>query len=323
MEQNRENIIEIEHVSKEYPGTTLKAVDDVSLSIEEGTFVTILGSSGSGKTTLLKMINRLIESSEGTIRFDGEDIKNLNLNDYRRKLGYVIQQSGLFPNKSVAENIATVPKLLGWKKDDITRRVDELLNMVQLSPDEYRDRYPRQLSGGQQQRVGLARALAANPSVILMDEPFGAIDALTREKLQNELLTLHDEINNTIIFVTHDIQEAFKLGSKVIIMDQGKVQQYDSPANIVLNPANDYVKKLIGTKDVFDRLRVLYVENHFEPATEIEIKEGLRITVKTSLSEALSSLMVNSKEYLIVEKEDGTVLGKVTYSHINEILDKR
>lgn len=323
MSQEIENIIEFEHVSKIYPGTELKAVDDVSLTIAAGSFVTILGSSGSGKTTLLKMINRLIEPTSGTIRYQNEDIMNLKANEYRRQLGYVIQQAGLFPHKTVAENIATVPKLLGWDKRAIQDRVDELLAQVQLPPEEYRKRYPRQLSGGQQQRVGLARALAAKPSLILMDEPFGAIDAITREKLQNELLNLHDEIHNTIVFVTHDIQEAFKLGAKVIIMDQGRVQQYDDPANIVLHPVNDYVRRLIGTKDIFDRLRVLYVENHTEEASKEELEQGIRIPVKTSLSEALSELMKTNQKFLLVEKENHDILGKVTYEHISDILEKR
>lgn len=318
-----ENIIEFEHVSKIYPGTDLKAVDDVSLTIEAGSFVTILGSSGSGKTTLLKMINRLIEPTSGMIRYQGEDIMKLQPNDYRKQLGYVIQQAGLFPHKTVADNIATVPKMLGWDKKKIEKRVDELLTEVQLPPEEYKARYPRQLSGGQQQRVGLARALAAKPSLILMDEPFGAVDAITREKLQNELLNLHDEIHNTIIFVTHDIQEAFKLGAKVIVMDRGKVQQYDDPANIVLHPANEYVSRLIGTKDVFERLRILYVENHVEEASKEEQGKGLKIPVKTSLSEALSELIKTDQKYLLVEKEDQTILGKVTYEHISDILEKR
>lgn len=171
--------------------------------------------------------------------------------------------------------------------------------------------------------MGLARALAAKPSLILMDEPFGAIDAITREKLQNELLNLHDEIHNTIIFVTHDIQEAFKLGAKVIVMDQGRVQQYDDPANIVLHPANDYVRRLIGTKDIFDRLRVLYVENHTEEASKEELEHGVRIPVKTSLIEALSELMKTNQKYLLVEKENHSILGKVTYEHISDILEKR
>ena len=301
MSQEEKNIIEFDHVSKIYPGTELKAVDDVSLTIADGSFVTILGSSGSGKTTLLKMINRLIEPTSGTIYYQNEDIMQLDANKYRRQLGYVIQQAGLFPHKTVADNIATVPKLLGWDKQTIQKRVDELLTQVQLPPEEYRKRYPRQLSGGQQQRVGLARALAAKPSLILMDEPFGAIDAITREKLQNELLNLHDEIHNTIIFVTHDIQEAFKLGAKVIIMDQGRVQQYDDPANIVLHPANDYVRRLIGTKDIFDCLRVLYVENHTEQASKEELEKGAKISVKTSLSEALTVLMKTNQKFLLVE----------------------
>lgn len=238
------NMIQFDHVSKVYQEKAV--VDDISLSIQEGEFITILGTSGSGKTTTLKMINRLIEPTAGKIFFDGEDIATLDAVALRRKIGYVVQQIGLFPHMTVAENIGTVPKLLGWDKEKIEQRVAELLDLIQL-PD-FGDRYPSELSGGQQQRVGVARALAADPNVMLFDEPFGAIDAITRGDLQDELVNIHQQLNDkTFIFITHDIYEAFKLGTRVMIMDEGKIAQFDTPENIVKQPGSAFVEKLIDT----------------------------------------------------------------------------
>ncbi|WP_236896868.1 ABC transporter ATP-binding protein [Clostridium beijerinckii] len=237
--------IEFKNVYKQFKGSAHSAVDNVSLKIEHGEFITILGSSGCGKTTLLKMINRLYDPHKGSIEFFGEDISGKDPVEFRRKIGYVIQQVGLFPHMTIAGNIATVPKILKWPKEKIEARVDELLELVGLEPKEFRNRYPAQLSGGQQQRVGLARALAVNPDVMLLDEPFGAIDAINRINLQDELLKIYNTSKKTYLFVTHDINEAFKLGSKVLIMDKGKIQQFDTPRNITKNPANDFVKSLI------------------------------------------------------------------------------
>lgn len=239
--------IEFKNVCKQFKGSAYSAVDNVSLTIEHGEFITILGSSGCGKTTLLKMINRLYDPDEGIIEFFGEDISNKNPVEFRRKIGYVIQQVGLFPHMTIAGNIATVPKILKWPKEKIEARVDELLKLVGLEPSEFKNRYPSQLSGGQQQRVGLARALAANPDVMLLDEPFGAIDAINRINLQDELLKIYAASKKTYLFVTHDINEAFKLGNRVLIMDQGKIQQFDTPKNIVVSPVNDFVKSLINS----------------------------------------------------------------------------
>ena len=239
--------IEFKNVYKQFKGSAYSAVDNVSLTINHGEFITILGSSGCGKTTLLKMINRLYDPHKGSIEFFGEDISSKDPVEFRRKIGYVIQQVGLFPHMSIAGNIATVPKILKWPKDKINTRVDELLNLVGLEPGEFRNRYPAQLSGGQQQRVGLARALAVNPDVMLLDEPFGAIDAINRINLQDELLKIYNASKKTYLFVTHDINEAFKLGNRVLIMDKGKIQQFDTPKNIVANPANDFVRSLINS----------------------------------------------------------------------------
>lgn len=239
--------VEFKSVSKRFPKASYDAVSAVSLTVNAGESVTILGTSGCGKTTLLKMVNRLYEPDSGEILFFGQPVANLNAVLLRRKIGYVIQQVGLFPHMTIAENIATVPKILGWSKPKIKERVIELLELVELDPDEFRQRYPGQLSGGQQQRVGLARALAADPELLLMDEPFGAIDAITRINLQNELMKIQRKFHKTILFVTHDINEAFKLGNRVLIMDQGSVQQYAAPNEIRYKPANEFVAKLVNS----------------------------------------------------------------------------
>lgn len=240
-------VIRFKNVSKHF-NQTQTAVDNISFDIPEGEFLTVLGSSGSGKTTTLKMINRLIDADDGVVEFYGEDIQKMDIVALRRQIGYVVQQIGLFPHMSVYDNIATVPQLLKWDKAKIDQRVDELLSLVQLDPKEYRDRRPSELSGGQQQRIGVTRALAADPKVMLLDEPFGAIDAITRLDLQNELQKIHQSLGNkTFVFVTHDINEAFKLGTKVMIMDKGVICQYDTPKNILRNPQTDFVKNLIAT----------------------------------------------------------------------------
>jgi len=240
-----EHAIEFNDVSKRFNKGTFNAVDHVSFTIEEGEFITILGSSGSGKTTLLKLVNRLYDAEDGRILLFGEDIKRLDVVNVRRQIGYVIQQVGLFPHLTIAENIAVVPNLLKWDKKKIDDRVDELLTLIGLYPKEHRNRYPNQLSGGQQQRVGLARALAVDPKIMLLDEPFGAIDSITRLKLQDELLQIHGGLKKTFLFVTHDIEEAFKLGNRVIIMNESQIVQFDTPENIINAPANDFVNSLI------------------------------------------------------------------------------
>lgn len=239
--------IQFSDVSKNYNDGDYNAVNHVNLTIEEGEFVTILGSSGCGKTTLLKMINRLVEPSGGTIELYGEDILDKDIVKLRRGIGYVIQQVGLFPHMTIAGNIATVPKLMKWDAEKTEARVNDLLTLVGLDPEIFKSRYPSELSGGQQQRVGLARALAVDPKVMLLDEPFGAIDAITRINLQEELMRIHKGLKKTFILVTHDINEAFKLGTKVIIMNEGCIRQFDTPMNIVKKPADDFVASLIAS----------------------------------------------------------------------------
>lgn len=245
--------VEFKDVSKSFPGMSHPALDHVSLKIEEGELVCVLGTSGGGKTTLIKLINRLHDPDAGQVLVEGRDVAQADPVELRRGIGYVIQQTGLFPHMTVAENIACVPEILKWDRARITARVDELLNLVGLDPVEFKDRYPRQLSGGQQQRVGLARALAANPSLMLFDEPFGAIDAITRATLQDELLRIHRGSGKTFIFVTHDIAEALKLGTKVLVLDQGRVQQYCTPREVLESPATPFVRALLESGGWLER----------------------------------------------------------------------
>lgn len=238
-------MIIFDHVSKTYPGGK-DAVRDFSMEVKDGETVVLLGTSGSGKTTLLKMVNRLVEPTSGRILIEGIDIMGQNPIQLRRKIGYAVQHIGLFPHMTISENICIVPSLLKWDKKDIESRSDELLKMVGLNPDEFRNRYSSQLSGGQRQRVGVARAIAQDPPIILMDEPFGALDPITREQLQDEFLDLKSKIQKTIIFVTHDVLEAVRMGDRIALLDEGKLQQISTPRELVENPANDFVQQFLG-----------------------------------------------------------------------------
>ena len=238
----------LDEVTKRYPGQSKPAVDGITLEIPAGKIVMLVGPSGCGKTTTLKMINRLIEPTQGRIVVGDDDVTGIDGDELRRRMGYVIQAGGLFPHMTVAANIAIVPKMLGWSKEKIAARVDELLDLVSLDPDTYRDRFPRELSGGQQQRVGVARALAADPPVLLMDEPFGAVDPITRQRLQDELLRIQEELHKTIVIVTHDFDEAVKLGDWIVIFTEGAhIVQYDTPERILAEPANEFVENVIGS----------------------------------------------------------------------------
>ncbi|MGW3624411.1 ABC transporter ATP-binding protein [Streptomyces sp. NPDC000880] len=252
-------MIRFEHVTKRYPdGTT--AVDDLSFEVAEGELVTLVGPSGCGKTTTMKMVNRLIEPSSGRIFLDGADISAIDPVQLRRRIGYVIQQVGLFPHKTVLENTATVPHLLGWQRGKGRERAAELLDLVGLDPKTYGDRYPEQLSGGQRQRVGVARALAADPPVLLMDEPFGAVDPVVREHLQNEFLRLQSQVKKTVLFVTHDIEEAVRLGDRIAVYGQGRIEQFDAPAAVLGDPATPYVADFVGADRGLKRLSVTPIE---------------------------------------------------------------
>jgi osmoprotectant transport system ATP-binding protein len=250
----------LDDVTKRYPGQKAAAVDGLSLTIPAGEIVMFVGPSGCGKTTSLKMINRLIEPTSGTITIGGEDVRGRSADELRRHVGYVIQGGSLFPHMSVARNISIVPKLLGWDAQRTSHRVDELLDLVGLDPARYRDRYPRELSGGQQQRVGVARGLAADPPVILMDEPFGAVDPITRQRLQDELLSIQRELRKTIVCVTHDIDEAIKLGDRIVILREGaEIAQYDTPENILAAPADDFVSDFVGSGSTLKQLSLARV----------------------------------------------------------------
>ncbi|WP_328720185.1 betaine/proline/choline family ABC transporter ATP-binding protein [Streptomyces sp. NBC_00247] len=252
-------MIRFENVTKRYDdGTT--AVDSLSFEVAEGELVTLVGPSGCGKTTTMKMVNRLIEPTEGRVYLDGEDISAIDPVQLRRRIGYVIQQVGLFPHRTVLENTATVPHLLGWKRAKARERAAELLDLVGLDPSVHGDRYPEQLSGGQRQRVGVARALAADPPVLLMDEPFGAVDPVVREHLQNEFLGLQERVRKTILFVTHDIEEAVRLGDRIAVYGQGRIEQFDSPARVLGAPATPYVADFVGADRGLKRLSVTPVE---------------------------------------------------------------
>lgn len=303
-------VIQFNHVSKAYEDGT-KAVDSLHLEIKKGEFFVLIGPSGCGKTTTMKMINRLIETTEGSILIDGKDIQQYNINELRWNIGYVLQQIALFPHMTIAENIAVVPEMRKWSKEKIKARVDELLQMVGLDPDVYRDRMPDELSGGQKQRVGVVRALAANPKIVLMDEPFSALDPLSREQLQKDIVQLQKKIQKTIVFVTHDMQEALSLGDRICIMKEGKVVQLDTPEGIIHNPKNEFVEEFIG-----NRGQPWYEGKSIEdvlPLDESIRVEGEALSLHSSLQEAL--VRVRADEVVPVE-ENGQYVGALTSRHI-------
>lgn len=309
----RASAIAFEQVTKFYPGTPRPAVEEVSLTIAPGRFVVLLGPSGCGKTTLLKMVNRLYDPTFGRIFLDGTDIRSIPAPRLRRQIGYVIQQAGLFPHMRVEENIAVVPKLLGWEKGRIERRVIELLTLIGLPPEEYRRRYPAHLSGGEQQRVGLARALAAEPTTLLMDEPFGALDAITRTRLQEELRRIHRQFGQTILFVTHDIEEAVRLADEIVVMRLGRIVQYGSPLEIVMHPVDDFVADLVGADDVLRRLSLIRVSDLIQ---EPPAPGGLEISLGTDARTALSRLLESGAGALTVVDEDARRIGTLDLAAI-------
>lgn len=290
-------------------------MDNVTLHIDPGTFAVLLGPSGCGKTTLLKMVNRLYDPTSGDIRMDGQSIQKFPAPDLRRRIGYVIQQTGLFPHMRVEDNVAVVPKLLGWDKRRISDRVDELLDLVGLPPAEYRRRYPGQLSGGQQQRVGLARAFAAYPTTLLMDEPFGALDAITRTRLQDELKEIHHQMGQTVIFVTHDVEEAMRLADKVVVMNAGRIVQYDEPLRILTDPADDFVANLVGAGDVMRKLSLLLVSSVVDRNGSAALDDPV-IDASESLRAALAILLESAAPRLNVREDDGTSIGTVDLAAI-------
>jgi osmoprotectant transport system ATP-binding protein len=312
--------IEFRHVTKRYRGRRQVAVNDLSFTIPAGEICVLVGPSGAGKTTAMKMVNRLIDVTEGEILIDGRDVTRMDQTELRRGIGYVIQQVGLFPHMSVADNVATVPRLLGWDRARVRARVKELLELVGLDPDEDGGRYPAQLSGGQRQRVGLARALAADPPVMLMDEPFGALDPITRERLQNEFLRLHRQLRKTVIFVTHDIDEAIKMGDKIAILREGGVlAQYDSPVEILTHPADDFVAQFVGADRALKRLALSNVGELDLLESAADAADGPVLRPETSLRDALSQILTEEGRPLPVS-DNGSVKGYVSVELVTRAL---
>jgi osmoprotectant transport system ATP-binding protein len=310
------------HVTKRYRGRRQAAVQDLSLVIPAGEICVLVGPSGAGKTTAMKMVNRLIDVTEGQILIDGRDVSGMDETELRRGIGYVIQQVGLFPHMTVAENVATVPKLLGWERSRVRERTRELLELVGLDPAEDGHRYPAQLSGGQRQRVGLARALAADPPVMLMDEPFGALDPITRARLQEEFLRVHRRIGKTVIFVTHDIDEAIKMGDRIAILREGGVlAQYATPDEILAHPADDFVARFVGADRALKRLALSRVGDLELLESSTLAPDSPTLTPETSLRDALSLILSEDGRPLPVT-ENGELLGYVSVELVTRALSR-
>ncbi len=299
--------LEFRGATKRYPNSDRPAVDDLTLEVPAGEICVLVGPSGCGKTTAMRMVNRMTEITSGDILVGGRSVREADENELRRRVGYVIQQIGLFPHRTIAENIATVPKLLGWDRRRTTARVDELLDLIGLERALGR-RYPAQLSGGQRQRVGVARALAADPPVMLMDEPFGAIDPINRERLQNEFLRLQAEIRKTVVFVTHDIDEAIKMGDRIAIMQQGgRLAQYARPAELLMHPANAFVEDFVGADRALKRLSLQRVRD-LDLLPPRDDAGGPAIALDAVLRDALSDMLAHEAQYAPVVA-DGEVVG--------------
>jgi osmoprotectant transport system ATP-binding protein len=308
-------MIRFENVTKRYPdGTT--AVRDLSLEVVEGELVTLVGPSGCGKTTTMKMVNRLIEPTSGRIRLDGEDISGVDPVELRRRIGYVIQQVGLFPHKTVLDNTATVPQLLGWPKPRRRERAAELLDLVGLDPSRYGDRYPDQLSGGQRQRVGVARALAADPPVLLMDEPFGAVDPVVREHLQNEFLKLQSALHKTVLFVTHDIEEAVRLGDRIAVYGDGSIEQFDPPTKVLGAPATPYVADFVGADRGLKRLSVTSIET-------ADLEQPPVVHLDDRLEKALAKMRGEDARWAVVLDDADELHGWIASEATEAVRDER
>lgn len=301
-------MIKLENVTKVYPDGT-KAVDDINLEVEEGEICVFLGPSGCGKTTTMKMINRLIPISSGTIYINGQDNTRIKASDLRRDIGYAIQEIGLFTHMTVGQNIETVPVLKGWSREKRRARVEELLELVRLNPAEYVGKYPAEISGGQRQRVGVARALGADPPILLMDEPFGAIDPINRVELQIEFLKIQQKIKKTIIFVTHDIYEAIKMGDRIALMKDGKLVQYDTPANILYHPKDEFVEGFVGADRALKGLQLLRVK-------DVMNRNVLTVTPQETPDMARQRLQETGEDSLVVVNESGAFTGWITAAEL-------
>jgi osmoprotectant transport system ATP-binding protein len=310
-------MITFDHVRKEYGDSV--AVTDLSLEIPSGEIVILVGPSGCGKTTSLKMINRLIEPSSGTISIDGQDTRSTEVNTLRRSIGYVIQQVGLFPHQTVADNVATVPKLVGWDRQRTLTRVNELLELVGLPPDKYAKRLPAELSGGERQRIGVARALAVDPHILLMDEPFGAIDPIARDRLQDELLRLQGIVRKTIVFVTHDIDEAIKLGDRVALLSQsGVLEQYAPPSELLAKPATPFVESFLGSGRMVRRLSLVRLRDVKLPPPDGAARPGSEVDATASLRDALDAVL-RAPDGRVSVVENGRQIGVLDADGIREV----
>jgi len=307
-----EPMIEIEQITKVYGER--RVVDDLSLSVPEGAFCVLLGPSGCGKSTTLRMVNRLVPLDSGTIRVGGEDVRKLPPEALRRRIGYAIQSVGLFPHWRVADNIATVPRLLGWPRTRIRDRIDELLLMLRLDPEIYRGKYPHQLSGGEQQRVGVARALAADPELLLMDEPFAALDPIARAALQDELLRIQRRTGKTIVFVTHDIDEALKLASVIGVLNRGRLAQWGTPLEIIEQPASSFVAEFVG--GAASGLKLLGLRTVGERVRRGETAEGEPVPTDASLRDALSAMIARRADRLPVTDAAGSAIGAIALADL-------
>ncbi len=305
--------IRLEKVTKLFPGVAKPAVDALDLTIESGSVCVLIGPSGCGKTTTMRMVNRLIEPSSGRIFVGEQDVTRADPVALRRHIGYVIQQIGLFPHMTIAQNVATVPKLLGWEPARIKARVAEMLELVGLAPAQFLARYPRHLSGGQRQRVGVARALAADPPVMLMDEPFGAVDPIVRGRLQEEFLAILKRLQKTVILVTHDIDEAIRMGDVVAILKDGRLVQYDTPDRLLAAPADDFVADFVGADRALRRLSLVRAADAVEPGAAAD---GFALPGSLSVREVLSALLAEGREAATIRAEDGTALGQITLAGI-------
>ncbi len=313
-------MIEFRNVTKHYQGAARPAVDNFSLEVYDGEIAVFVGPSGCGKTTCMKMTNRLIEPTGGEILLDGKNNRSLDQTELRRGIGYAIQQIGLFPHRSIASNIATVPRLLGWEKQRIANRVDELLALVGLDPDTYRNRYPSELSGGQQQRVGVARALAADPPVMLMDEPFGAVDPIARHRLQQQFLEIQARVRKTIIFVTHDIDEAILMGDRIAVLQEGGIlAQYDRPEKLLTEPSSEFVADFVGADRAIKRLSLTHCgELELEPA-QGDGDSLPRVAEHETARDALSIMLAAGTEHALVVTAEGQRRGTVSEGTIRAL----
>ena len=303
-------MIRLEHISKRFAPGLPPAIDDLSLEVPEGSTCALIGPSGCGKTTTMRIVNRLIEPSAGRVLVAGEDVTRVDPVMLRRRIGYVIQQVGLFPHMSIADNIATVPRLLRWPEARTRARVDELLRLVGLDPESVRARYPRELSGGQRQRVGVARALAADPPVMLMDEPFGAIDPITRARLQDEFQEILKRVRKTVVLVTHDMDEAIKMGDRIALMRDGRLVQYDTPEAVLTRPADAFVEAFVGADRALKRLGLAPVRAVMTPGADGPAQPSIR--ADASLRDALAAMLAQDVTRLTVVEADGRPLGTVT-----------